>query len=74
MSCIVRDQENKIILMCKGADTVITERLTEKSRAEDLPKTEEFVNAYAKEGLRTLYLAETILDENEYNTWNEESK
>ena len=28
MSCIFRDQSGKLILMCKGADSVIEERLT----------------------------------------------
>jgi len=28
MSCIVKDSEGKIVLMCKGADSVITERLS----------------------------------------------
>ena len=28
MSIIIRDPENKIILMCKGADSVIEERLS----------------------------------------------
>ena len=37
MSCILRDPKGQIILMCKGADTVITERLTPESRAKDLP-------------------------------------
>ena len=29
MSIIIRDPEGKIILMCKGADSVIEERLSE---------------------------------------------
>lgn len=33
-------------------------------------KTEKFVEDYAKDGLRTLYLAERFLDENEYHEWN----
>jgi len=35
MSCILRDPEGKILLMCKGADTVITERLTAESLNSD---------------------------------------
>ena len=33
-------------------------------------KTEQFVEDYAKAGLRTLYLAERYLDEDEYYDWN----
>jgi magnesium-transporting ATPase (P-type) len=48
--------------MCKGADTVITERLTPESKGSELfERTETIVNGYAHEGLRTLYLAETFL-------------
>ena len=32
MSCILRDPQNRIILMCKGADSVIEERLSKDSR------------------------------------------
>ena len=33
-------------------------------------KTEQFVEDYAKDGLRTLYLAERYLDEDEYYDWS----
>ena len=36
MSCIFRDQNGKLILMCKGADSVIEERLTFESRASQM--------------------------------------
>jgi phospholipid-transporting ATPase len=62
MSVIYRDPWNRIILMCKGADSVITENLIEWSRQSSLfVRTEQYVNAYAAEGLRTLYLAEKFL-------------
>ena len=31
MSCIVRNEDGRIILMCKGADSVIEERLNFES-------------------------------------------
>lgn len=75
MSCILRDPQGRIVLMCKGADTVITERLTPESKASELfSRTETIVNGYAQEGLRTLYLAETFLDEQAYEAWNQESQ
>ena len=36
MSVIVREPEGKILLMCKGADTVITERLTNDSKNSEV--------------------------------------
>jgi magnesium-transporting ATPase (P-type) len=32
MSCIFRNPEGRIVLMCKGADSVIEERLSEDSK------------------------------------------
>lgn len=75
MSCIFRGPDNKLVLMCKGADTVITERLTPASRnSQVFMNTQKNVDQFADQGLRTLYLAEKILDENEYRQWNEKSK
>lgn len=56
--------------MCKGADSVIIDRLNEKSKdSEIFHETNNFVKVYAEEGLRTLFLAEKYLDENEYFEW-----
>jgi phospholipid-transporting ATPase len=32
MSCIFRDPNNRLVLMCKGADSVVEELLSEESR------------------------------------------
>ncbi|KAF4356833.1 putative phospholipid-transporting ATPase 9 [Cannabis sativa] len=65
MSVIVRNEEGKIILFCKGADSVMFERLASNGRKfEEL--TMEHVKEYAEEGLRTLILAYRDLDEQEY--------
>ena len=64
MSVIVRDPEGKIILMSKGADTVIYARLTQNSiESVDFSKTKEAVDSYAAEGLRTLYLGQKEIGE-----------
>jgi len=64
MSVIVRAPDGKIILMCKGADSVILERMTKESLGGQVLKTtQRAVDEYAKEGLRTLFLAEKIIDE-----------
>lgn len=48
MSCIFRDPKGKIVLMCKGADTVITERLKASSRQSTVfEKTQVNVDRFA---------------------------
>jgi len=75
MSVIVKDPQGRLILMCKGADSVILERLSQASReGEVLSKTQEYVDLYAEEGLRTLFLAEKIIDEAIYEAWNAEAE
>lgn len=55
MTAIVKTPENKIIVMCKGADSIIIPRLDQNQ--EFLEKTNQYLEAFAKEGLRTLLLA-----------------
>jgi len=75
MSCIFKDPEDNIILMCKGADSIIAERLSVESKDSDVFRnTQNFVDIFADEGLRTLFLAEKYLGQVEYNDWNARSK
>jgi magnesium-transporting ATPase (P-type) len=62
MSVIVRDTYGKIMLLCKGADSIILPRLNEGT-SPALSVTQGFVDKYAEEGLRTLLLAQKVLDE-----------
>lgn len=63
MSVIVEDKDGRIILMCKGADSVITDRLSKESLSSKIfIETDRIVTRYANEGLRTLYLSQKILD------------
>ena len=58
MSCIFRDPNGQIILMCKGADSVIEERLSQESlNSHSFKMTQINVDKFAQEGLRTLFLA-----------------
>ncbi|KAL3501616.1 hypothetical protein ACH5RR_036065 [Cinchona calisaya] len=70
MSVIVRDEEGKLLLLCKGADSVIFGRLAKNGR-EFEDETREHVNEYADAGLRTLILAYRELGEEEYKVFNE---
>ncbi|KAM6217179.1 phospholipid-transporting ATPase ID [Rhynchocyon petersi] len=70
MSVIVRNPEGKIRLYCKGADTILLDRL-HHSNQELLNTTADHLNEYAGEGLRTLVLAYKDLDEDYYEEWAE---
>ncbi|KAL9239427.1 hypothetical protein vseg_013751 [Gypsophila vaccaria] len=65
MSVIVKNEEGKILLLCKGADSVMFERLAYNGREYER-QTREHVIGYAEAGLRTLILAYREVHENEY--------
>ncbi|KAH6797898.1 ATPase E1-E2 type family protein / haloacid dehalogenase-like hydrolase family protein [Perilla frutescens var. hirtella] len=69
MSVIVRDEEGKLLLLCKGADSVMFERLGRNGRVYE-EKTREHVSEYADAGLRTLILAYRELSEDEYELFD----
>ncbi|KAL5035257.1 hypothetical protein RTP6_002978 [Batrachochytrium dendrobatidis] len=68
MSMILRRRNGEIVLYCKGADSVIFERLAE-DQDELKTKTMHDLEHFAGEGLRTLCLAYAILSEAEYAAW-----
>ncbi|POS84150.1 P-type ATPase-like protein [Erysiphe pulchra] len=72
MSTIVRMSNNKIVLFCKGADSVIYSRLKPGQQAELRKTTAEHLEMFAREGLRTLCIAQKKLSEEEYRQWNRE--
>ncbi|KAF3584523.1 hypothetical protein F2Q69_00031704 [Brassica cretica] len=71
MSVIVRDEEGQIFLLCKGADSIIFDRLSKNGKTY-LEATSKHLNGYGEAGLRTLALSYRKLDENEYSVWNNE--
>ncbi|XP_032594915.1 probable phospholipid-transporting ATPase IM isoform X5 [Drosophila grimshawi] len=67
MSVILRRSES-VVLYCKGADNVIYDRL--HGGQEDMKaRTQDHLNKFAGEGLRTLVLAERQLSKDYYNDW-----
>lgn len=73
MSVIVREPGGRLILYCKGADSVIFEHLGDgptSNRVRDL--TTDHLEHFAGVGLRTLCLAKKELDEDVYKRWEEE--
>lgn len=71
MSVIVRNEEGQILLFCKGADSIIFERLS-KNGKQYLEDTTKHLNDYGDNGLRTLALAYKKLEESEFSDWNNE--
>ncbi|KAJ8918051.1 hypothetical protein NQ315_011507 [Exocentrus adspersus] len=69
MSVILRKNGN-LRLYCKGADNVIYERLR-SGNDEVKQKTQEHLNKFAGEGLRTLCLASRDLEEEFFNNWKQ---
>ncbi|XP_027336205.1 probable phospholipid-transporting ATPase 4 isoform X2 [Abrus precatorius] len=71
MTVIVRDEEGTLFLFCKGADSIIFDRMS-KNGKKYLEATTKHLNEYGEAGLRTLALAYRKLDEQEYSAWNNE--
>ncbi|XP_066538368.1 phospholipid-transporting ATPase ID [Hoplias malabaricus] len=70
MSVIVRTPEGRIRLYCKGADTVLFERL-HSCNHHLMNSTSDHLNEYAGDGLRTLALAYRDLSEEQWAEWAE---
>uniref|UniRef100_A0A8C5FKP2 Phospholipid-transporting ATPase n=1 Tax=Gadus morhua TaxID=8049 RepID=A0A8C5FKP2_GADMO len=68
MSVIVRSPKGKLILFCKGADTIVYERL-HPSCLKLKDTTTSHLNEYAGDGLRTLALAYKDLDDDYMEDW-----
>jgi phospholipid-translocating ATPase len=70
MSAIIRMPDGKIILFCKGADSMIYSRLVRGEQRQLRDTTGEHLEMFAREGLRTLCIAEKQISEEEYQTWS----
>uniref|UniRef100_A0A5B6ZTX2 Phospholipid-transporting ATPase n=1 Tax=Davidia involucrata TaxID=16924 RepID=A0A5B6ZTX2_DAVIN len=71
MSVIIRNEDGEIFLLCKGADSIIFDRLSKNGRMFE-EATTKHLNEYGEVGLRTLALAYRKLEEAEYSAWNNE--
>ncbi|KAG1226260.1 hypothetical protein G6F35_002993 [Rhizopus arrhizus] len=69
MSAIIRSSDGSIKLYCKGADTVILERLAENNPFVE--NTLVHLEDFASEGLRTLCIAMREIPEEEYTRWSQ---
>ena len=68
MTVVVRTPEDKILVITKGADSIIEKRL--RQGQENLTRTQSFLDDYAKKGLRTLLIAQKEITEENYQQWN----
>ena len=72
MSAIVRMPDGRIKLFCKGADSMIYSRLVKGLQQPLRKATAEHLETFAREGLRTLCIAERDLTEDEYYAWSQD--
>ncbi|KAH7569588.1 hypothetical protein JRO89_XS06G0199500 [Xanthoceras sorbifolium] len=69
MSVIVTDDDGQIFLLCKGADSIIFNRLGENGRLYQ-QETASHLSNYAEDGFRTLAFAYRKIETGEYKHWN----
>ncbi|KAJ5143469.1 uncharacterized protein N7515_002256 [Penicillium bovifimosum] len=69
MSAIIRMPDGTIRLFCKGADSIIYSRLARGKQQELRRQTAEHLEEFAREGLRTLCVADRLISEEEYRSW-----
>ena len=72
MSAIVRMPDKRLVLFCKGADSIIYSRLRKGEQAKLRKDTAEQLEMFAREGLRTLCIAQKVLSEEEYAKFSKE--
>ena len=72
MSAIVRMPDKRIMLFCKGADSIIYSRLKRGEQGQLRKDTAEQLEMFAREGLRTLCIAQKEIPEDEYRAWNKQ--
>jgi phospholipid-translocating ATPase len=70
MSVIVRNPRGQIVLYCKGADSVIYERLAEDHDPLLRDQTSKDMEVFANSGLRTLCIAYKLISDQEYLEWS----
>lgn len=79
MSVVVRDSENRVILLTKGADAsvlpVLSKDFTMSEQGEEtLFKAQTHLSDYAKDGLRTLCLCRKEWKEEDYQAINRNNR
>lgn len=66
MSVVIKLSDGTIKLLCKGADNIISERLDKHKGNTEKVKITYYLEEFGRKGLRTLMIAEKIIDPEEY--------
>ena len=69
MTSVLRDPDGDILVMCKGADSVLLPLLKnpdDPDVKELIKQTNLYLDEYAKTGLRTLLIVEKRISDEEY--------
>ena len=69
MSVVVRTPQNEIMIVCKGADSIINARLMPGQK--HVEETNKQLELYAEVGLRTLLISYKYIKEDYYQKWVE---
>jgi magnesium-transporting ATPase (P-type) len=70
MTVVLRAPDNSVLVLCKGADTIMFPLLRPADQGAPLTVLQDHLdNSFAKDGLRTLVLAQKTLSESEYADW-----
>ena len=68
MSVVVQTPDERILVLCKGADSIIEKRLNPGQA--NLEVTQKYLSEFAVTGLRTLLIASKELSHEEYQAWS----
>lgn len=72
MSVVIKDSKGTIKVLCKGADSILQPLLKKTKENQEIDQiSQDFLEAYANEGLRTLMLVEKTMSAQDYDRWNE---
>ncbi|VDK69651.1 unnamed protein product [Onchocerca ochengi] len=74
MSVIVRNPLGELVLYCKGADTIILDRISNDTAPLLKSATIEHLDKFAADGLRTLCLAYKKISTDAFNKWHKQQK
>ncbi|KAJ3170240.1 hypothetical protein HDU88_008867 [Geranomyces variabilis] len=69
MSVIIQRPEGDMILLCKGADSIIYDRLSKDNDQDLMDVTSQHLESFANEGLRTLCLSYRPISHEQYVKW-----
>lgn len=68
MSVICKNQQGRVKLYCKGADSAILKRLRDPD-SSIVDTTVQHIEEFSRNGYRTLCIAEREMSEREFETW-----